>query len=160
MPHPAYDKIYTSPKTPGHVLDTLWRLSNAVRVVGDFANDLEGTIIVEGTAGSNLTAGDFVYVSASGVFSLARADAALTSELIGVVTATVLSGATVSVQVAGTVQVTGWGLTAASWYYLSASVAGGKTTTAPSSAGQYVVRAGRALTSEKLALCIDPGILL
>ena len=160
MPHTPFPKIYTSPKTPGHVLDTLWKLSANVEALATFVDGVEANIIVEGVAASNLTAGDIVYVSASNTFTLAQANGAAASEAVGIVTATVLSGATVSVQLAGEVQVTGWGLTAGSWYYLSATVAGGKTVTAPSTVGQYVVRIGRAITSERLALCIDPGILL
>lgn len=160
MAHPPLLKTYNSPKTPGHVLDTLWKLGVNVETLATFTDGIEATIIVEGVAGSNLTAGDIVYVSASNTFSRAQANAAGPSEAIGIVTATVLSGAVVRVQVAGEVQITGWGLTAGSWYYLSATVAGGKTVTAPSTVGQYVVRIGRAVTSERLALCIDPGILL
>lgn len=160
MPHPALLRIYNSPKTPGHVLETLWKLSQNLDTLGTFINGVEADIIVEGAAASDLTAGDIVYVSASNTFTRAQANGAAASEAIGIVTASVLSGATVRVQVAGEVQITGWGLTAGSWYYLSATVAGGKTTTAPSTVGQYVVPIGRAITSERLAILITPGILL
>ena len=52
------------------------------------------------------------------------------------------------------------GLTAGTIYYLSAATAGLGTATAPSAAGQYVVRLGIALSTTELSIGIRDPILL
>jgi hypothetical protein len=49
------------------------------------------------------------------------------------------------------------GLTPNSTYYLSAATAGALTTTAPSTAGQFVYRVGKAISTTQMD--IDPGII-
>lgn len=112
-----------------------------------------------------------VAISGSGQIVPARANAASTIEVIGLVKDTqVANGAAGAVQTDGVLAATTaqWdaatgqtgGLTAGSVYYLSASAAGQLTTTAPTSQGQYVARVGRALSATALDLAIHQPILL
>ena len=52
------------------------------------------------------------------------------------------------------------GLTVGEHYFLSAATAGQITATAPSAAGQYVVRVGEAVSGNEFAIQLEPPILL
>ena len=52
------------------------------------------------------------------------------------------------------------GLDAGDHYFLSASGAGAITTTAPTGAGNYVVRVGEATSAAEFAIQLEPPILL
>lgn len=160
MPHDDYQEVYTAPKTQGHLLDTIWRLKHNLDIVGDFVNTLEEVIILSGVAGGTVTAGDVVYVSASNTVTRAQANAVNTSDVIAIALTGGTVGQAITFQVTGCVERVGWGLTAASIYYLSAGVAGALTTTAPTTTGQVVVVIGKTVTSDKLVLQIGQGILL
>lgn len=106
-----------------------------------------------------------VYVSASGSFSLARANAAGTMEAIGLVRDASIANTTAgSIQTDGVLTATTgqWdaitgqtgGLTFGAVYFLSATTAGQLTSTAPSTSGQYVLRVGKALSTTDLDISI------
>src|SRR5438552_17494879 len=90
--------------------------------------------------------GDFVYIDAADGVKKAKADAAGTALAFGVATATIASSAVGSYQSSGILSGLS-GLTAGSAYFLSAATAGAITTTAPTAAGQYVVRLGVAIST-------------
>ena len=93
---------------------------------------------------------------------LAKADAAATSNPFGLVVNTIITGASGNVATDGmfTLTTAQWntitggssGLTAGANYFLSATTAGGLTTTPPSTVGQYVVRVGQALSTTTMAI--------
>lgn len=118
---------------------------------------------------SAIAIGRAVYPSASNTVKLANANAGGTKDVVGVVTSTsIASAAAGSVATAGTVtattgqwdSVTGQtgGLTFGARYYLSNTIAGSLTSTAPSTG--YVVQVGIALSSTKLMLNIGPVVQL
>lgn len=121
-------------------------------------------------AGS-VTIGQPVYVDAAGGFDLAKADAAATVEVLGLVKDTSVAAAasgvvqTDGVLVATTGQwdaVTGGagGLAAGTVYYLDPDTAGMLTDTAPTAAGDFVVRVGLALSTTELEISITQPIKL
>lgn len=121
-----------------------------------------------GTAAASI--GRVVYPTPSG-FALARADASATKNAIGLIKdATVAASANGNIQTDGLFvataaqfdAVTGGqgGLTPGAWYYLSPTAAGGLTSTPPSTANQYVVPIGLAVSSTALDIRIGTDILL
>ena len=119
--------------------------------------------------GAAIAIGRAVYCSAAGAVKLAKADAAVTSLVVGMVAATSINSASQGaiafsgVLTATTTQwddVTGQngGLTFGQTYYLDNVTFGKITTTAPSSG--YVVAVGVAVSTTKLALQIQRPIQL
>jgi hypothetical protein len=112
-----------------------------------------------------------VYSDSAGTFKKAKADAAGTKSVIGLI-----NDASITNGVAGNIMVNGYltattgqwdaicgtsgGLTFGTRYYLSATTAGLLTSTAPSSVGQYVVEVGIALSTTIMKVDIKPAILL
>lgn len=112
---------------------------------------------------SPIVIGAPVYNDAADGVKKAKADAAGTTGVIGLV-----RDASITNAVAGIIQTNGvlsattgqWdavagtsgGLTTGSLYYLSAATAGLITATAPSTVGQYVVVVGRAISTTELLL--------
>jgi hypothetical protein len=108
-----------------------------------------------------VSAGQPLYVTAAGKFRLAQADAAGTAEVMGLARAAAAAnvGVTITTEnfvladwtaVIGTVA-----LAPGQTYYLSAATAGRLTTTAPSAAGHRIVRVGRSLDTQTMA--VDPA---
>lgn len=108
--------------------------------------------------GGTANIGAPVYISAAGSFTVARANATGTKNVVGLVKDTTIAAAAVGavltngLLVATTVQwdaITGQtgGLTAGSWYFLDTATAGKMTTTAPSTAGNFIVPIGKALST-------------
>lgn len=121
--------------------------------------------------GSPIVIGSPVYMSAADHVNLAEANAAATASVIGLVQATSInSGAAGNVQLNGVLTATTgqWdtafgtsgGLTFNTRYYLSPTVPGKGTVTAPSTVGQYVLELGIALSTTELFLTLQPSILL
>lgn len=112
-----------------------------------------------------------VYNDAADGVKKGKADASGTSKLLGLVNATTIASAaagmiaTSGIMTATTAQwdavagTTG-GLAFGTYYYLSAATAGLLTATAPSTAGQYVVQVGVAISTTELKLQIQQRILL
>jgi hypothetical protein len=112
-----------------------------------------------------------VYQLANGQVDWAQANAAATSELLGLVSDTAISAnSSGNIMVDGFLDATTgqWdavtggtgGLTVGGVYYLSAAAAGKLVAIAPTTAGQYVVRAGRAVSTTRMDIMIMPRILL
>lgn len=114
--------------------------------------------LTNGDAGSHAL-GDAVYVSAASTVRKAQANAAATSKAVALATGTIANGAVGSYQTSGTLGGLS-GLTAGAIYFLDPAVAGGKTTTVPTTVGQYVVRLGTALSATELDIDIGIPILL
>lgn len=120
---------------------------------------------------SSIAIGQAVYANSSGNVNLAQADAAGTVEVLGLVSEeTITAAASGDIQTDGVIAATEaqWdtvtgqtgGLTPGSVYFLDAGSAGGLTTTAPSTAGQYVVRVGRAISATQMEISMTQPILL
>lgn len=112
-----------------------------------------------------------VYLSGVATFIKARANAAATSRVIGLSAATSIAAAAQgAVQFAGpllatTAQwdaVTGQtgGLTVNAFYFLDPAAAGKITSTAPSTAGQYIAPIGQAQDTTTLVILIQPTFFL
>lgn len=111
-----------------------------------------------------------LYQKSDGDVDFGRANAQGTVQIIGFAAEDITAAGSGIVQTDGIlVATTGeWdavtgqsgGLTAGSPYYLSAATAGMMTTTAPSSAGQFVVRLGLATSSTEFDISIEPPIKL
>jgi hypothetical protein len=111
-----------------------------------------------------------VYMSAAATFLKAKADAAATSRVVGLLTDGVAGSGTVGVQTSGvmTASTPQWdgatggtgGLVFDTIYYLSAGTAGLLTATAPSTVGQSVVPVGIALSTTKMKILDRPIVLL
>lgn len=134
---------------------------NAAHVIGD--------MLTNANAGTMLP-GSPVYSSATGAMNLAKADNATTAECIGLVPAAVLTAAqglaqeidSITLTTAQWDAITGGsgGLTPGTRYVLSAATAGRLVAlaSAPSSAGQFVVSIGTALTATTMRLRVQPPI--
>jgi hypothetical protein len=124
-------------------------------------NDNAGPIVI----------GAPVYVKADGNVDLAKADAQATADVLGLV-----KDISIATTVAGNVLLDGvltattaqWdavagttgGLVPGTVYFLSAATAGQLTATPPSTAGQFVVRVGKALSATQLNLVLAAPIKL
>ncbi len=123
-----------------------------------------------GNAGT-ITICQAVYVDGVDSVDEAKADAAATMDVVGLVKDVTIAAAangmiqTDGILVATTGQwdaVTGdtGGLTAGTVYYLDASTAGSITSTAPTTVSQYVVQLGRAISTTDMEISISDPILL
>lgn len=115
-----------------------------------------------------ITRGQPVYVDGAGSVDLAAANASGTRQVLGLVLdASIASAASGNIQTDGVINLADWtsvvgaaSLTAGSIYYLSAT-AGQLTSTAPTTAGQYVCRVGLALSTTEMEIDTDRnGVLL
>ena len=125
----------------------------------------------ENSNGSPIVIGAPVYPDGNGSVDLAQADASGTVEVLGLVQETSIASAasgyiqTDGVLVASTGQwdaITGLtgGLVVPDVYWLDPSTAGKLTSTAPTSASQYVTRVGKALSTTEMEISISQPILL
>jgi hypothetical protein len=115
-----------------------------------------GTPTYTGNAGENLSAGDYVYINASGNVLKADASAANASKAaVGFVLTAVSNGNPATVYLEGNND-QHTGLTPGAAYFLSATTPGAPTTTAPTTAGHVVQYIGRATSSTTIAF--DPDI--
>lgn len=133
-------------------------------------SEVDAVAMVNANA-SPIVIGAPVYSSAAGSADKAQANASGTVEVIGLVRDVSIAAAasgniqTDGILVASTAQwdaITGGsgGLTYNTVYYLSPTTAGMLTATAPSTAGQYVVRVGRAISTTELEISIAQPIKL
>jgi len=120
---------------------------------------------------SPIVIGAPVYPDGNDAVDLGKADASGTVELLGLVRATsIAAAASGEIQTDGILAATTgqWdaitggsgGLTAKTVYYLDPSTAGMLTDTAPSTAGQFVVRVGLATSTIEMDISIAPPIKL
>ena len=108
-----------------------------------------------------------IYLKTNGHLAPARANAPATTNVTGLSLSDTASGFSCSYLTEGTVERTDWTevagvalLTPGAAYYLSADAPGRITSIAPAALGQYVVRVGRATSTTKLDIEIEPAILL
>jgi len=120
---------------------------------------------------SPIVIGNVVYNKTDGDVDLARANAQGTVQVLGLVRdASIAAAAAGNIQTDGILTATTgeWdavtggsgGLSPGVPYYVSAATAGLITSTAPSSAGQYVVRIGLASSATSLDISVEPPIKL
>lgn len=121
-------------------------------------SEVDVVTLTNGDSGAHAI-GDVVYISAADTGKKAKADASGTKDAVALATGAISNGVTGSYQTSGVLAGLS-GLTAGAVYYLSAATAGAMTTTAPSSAGQYVVRIGIAISTTELMIDIERPILL
>jgi len=140
--------------------DTLDASCNKVDVIA-CTNNNAGSIVI----------GSPVYPDAAGSVDLAKADAAATVEVLGLVkNVSITAAASGNIQTDGVLAATTgqWdavtgdvgGLTAGSVYYLDPDTAGMLTTTGPTTTGDFVVRVGIGLSTTELEISIMPPIKL
>ena len=124
--------------------------------------EADAITLTNGTTGA-IAFGKAVYISASNSCALAMANASATKQVLGLVKdASIAANAVGNIQTDGVITGTTaqWdaaiggsnsgGLTSGAVYYLSATVAGGITSTPPSTTGQYLVPIGVALSTTSL----------
>ena len=135
--------------------------------------EIETLTQTNGEAGA-LVIGSAVYNDVADSVKRAQSNAAATSEVIGFATAeTIATGQPATVQTSGVLEATTaqWdamatgdslsgGLDVGTVYYLDDAVDGEITATAPTAAGKYVVRLGRAISTTGLLIEIRAPILL
>lgn len=140
--------------------DTLDAAASEVDVVAK-TNDNASSIVI----------GTPVYVKANGNVDKAQANASGTIQILGLVRDTsIAAAASGAIQTDGVLSATTvqWdavagttgGLTPGAVYYLSATTAGLLTETAPTTAGQFVVRVGLALSTTELDISVTAPIKL
>ena len=134
------------------------------------ASEVDSIARTNANAGS-IAIGQPVYPSAAGSVDLAQADAIGTAQVLGLVSsASITSSASGNIQTDGVLTATTgqWdtvtggsgGLVAGSVYYVDPDTAGMLTATAPTTAGDYVIRVGLALSATELEISIQPPIKL
>lgn len=118
-------------------------------------------------AAANILAGQPVYVTLGNQLALAQADTFAKSQITGLATADTLATFAAPYRLVGKLTLADWTdivgsttLTVGSAYYLSAATAGTLTTTPPSTTGHRVVKVGRAIASDTMAIRIDPSVAL
>jgi hypothetical protein len=104
--------------------------------------------------------GEALYLRASdGLVGRAIASGTLDQAYVaGIADSSKGAGQTVKVLVTGVEAISG--LDAGDHYFLSAGTPGSITTTPPSTAGQYVVRVGEAVSGSEFSIQLEPPILL
>jgi len=118
-------------------------------------------------AGEDLVSGQPVCLSASGKLMKAVANNSLASVVYGFTLSDTNAGQLCAITPDGSVNMASWTsitggveLTIGRKYYLSPDTSGTLMATAPTIAGQYVVRVGKAVSSTQLDIEIQPTILL
>lgn len=120
---------------------------------------------------SSIVIGSPVYSDSAGSVDLAQADSSGTVEVLGLVKDVSIGAASSgSIQTDGILAATTgqWdavtgetgGLVAGTVYFLDPSTAGKLTLTAPTTASEYVVRVGKAISTTEMEITIEPPILL
>ena len=154
------DPIYTSPQSPAHLRNVLARLQQIIEGINDGSIGSGGTSSVTAAFTSAATAGDAVYADGDGSVDLAIATSYDSSLVVGFAAETVSMGASGTYIPIGVVDLSGLTLTPGTQYFLSPSVAGGITATAPSVAGQYIVPLGVATESGQFSFSPFPPVLI
>lgn len=137
---------------------------------GDYIQNIDNPQLTNANAGS-LVIGTPVYASANDSVDKAKADAVGTVNVIGLVAdVSIATSAVGSVQTDGILAATTgqWdavagttgGLTKDVIYYLASATAGLLTSTAPSTAGQFVVQIGVAISTTEMKIDIQRRIKL
>jgi hypothetical protein len=130
------------------------------------ARGADGSAFVEAQAGENIAAGQAFRIDALGHAVLAQADAYNHSNAVALASAPALTGFICAgsrdrVTLSDWTAITGTALLVpGADYFLSATLAGGLTSTPPESGGQVVLFIGTALSTVTLLISIDEPCLL
>lgn len=111
-----------------------------------------------GDAGAHAI-GNVVYLSAADTARKAQANASATKEAVALAIGTIANGAVGGYQTSGTLAGL-TGLTAGSTYFLDPTAIGAMTLTVPTTAGQYVVELGIAISTTEFLIRIRQPVLL
>ena len=130
--------------------------------------DMPESIMYYTAITDNLTkVGNPLYLTGAGHVNLAKADAGGTTQVVGLAQADYTVGQACNYLTEGRIERTDWTIVAGTadlsigaTYFLDPSAAGHITTTAPTTAGQFVVRVGRAVDARTLDIEIELPILL
>jgi len=130
--------------------------------------DLPESIMYYTAITDNLTkVGNPLYLTGVGHVNLARADAEGTTQVVGLAQADYTVGQACNYITEGRIERTDWTIIAGTTdlsigatYFLDPNTAGHITTMAPTTAGQFVVRVGRAVDARTLDIEIELPILL
>jgi hypothetical protein len=120
---------------------------------------------------SPIVIGEAVYVDGAGSVDLAQADAASTTDVLGLVSdSSIASAASGGIITSGVLAATTgeWdvvtgqvgGLTVGAKYWLDESTPGSLTATAPTTAGEFVAPVGKALSATEFEVDVDHTIKL
>lgn len=120
-----------------------------------------GSVSIVATAGGALAVGDAVYIStADGKTYKSLANAAATSDVLGFCDSVAVLDDIIGIGPVGPITNVGWSLTPGTRYYLSPTIAGAITSTAPTAGGQYIVPLGTSSDVTILAVNILTKIKL
>ncbi len=130
--------------------------------------DMPESIMYYTAITDNLTkVGNPLYLTGAGHVNLAKANAESTTQVVGLSQADYTVGQSCKYLTEGRIERTDWTIVAGttdlsigSTYFLDPSSAGHITTTAPTTAGKFVVRVGRAVDARTLDIEIELPILL
>jgi hypothetical protein len=118
-------------------------------------------------AGATIKIGNPLYLTGAGIVNPAQANAAGSTQVVGVSISDTNTGFSCTYITEGRVERTDWteivgtvNLSPGITYFLDADAAGKLTSTAPTTVGQYVVRVGRAVDTTTLDIEIELPILL
>ena len=164
---------YASSNASAYAGQILACSENNLNTVYVINNDLTVTLIGSGGASNpsiqtddTILKGQPVYIKANGHIGLAKADALLTSKVVGFAVANAAIGFSCEYQ-RNLLTLTDWtnvigttNLTVNNIYYLSAATAGIITSTSPTSGGQVVISLGEAISTTSLEINIEQTILL
>jgi hypothetical protein len=100
-----------------------------------------------------------VYLNSADSVKKAQANASAPKEAIAFAISTISNGAVGSYQTSGTLAGL-TGLTAGGIYFLDPATAGAMTTTVPSTAGQYIVELGIAISTTEFLIRIRQPVML
>lgn len=112
------------------------------------------------TAGEALAKGDIVYMKVDGKVWKAKADADLTSVVLGLAATAVSADASVGIILIGKLTNSTWSFTIGEQLWLSPTIAAGLTETPPSTTDQYIVPMGVATDTDTLSVNILTRIKL
>lgn len=125
---------------------------------GDFIGEVDQVSLTNSDA-APAAIGEVFYIFGASSVKKARADAVGTTDAFYFATQAIASAAVGFFQSDGVLA--GFvGLTPGATYFLSQTTAGAITTTAPTTAGQFVVRLGKALSTTEFAIRIERYIKL
>jgi hypothetical protein len=113
----------------------------------------------DSVAGESVSVGDAVYIASTGKAMKALANAENTSRVIGFSDRNAIIDEAIVV-ITGIMNNSGWSLTIGNLYYLSPTVAGAITNTAPTTTGQLVIPVGVANASDVLVIDIQTRVKL
>jgi hypothetical protein len=133
------------------------QLQSGDTLSGPFAEN-DSITLTNGDTGSHAI-GDVCYISANDTAKHARANASSTAYPVAFATATIANGATGTYQTGGVLGGLS-GLTAGTTYWLDPTTAGAMTSTAPTTAGQYLCELGQAISTTEFLIRIRETIAL